>query len=84
MRKSLLISIFFLAIMVLFRSFSPDAEGSDGQPSANDHPLAAKAHDVFARVAAAADKPGDRYPTLVIAPEKVDIWAKSLKMVGLF
>ena len=64
---------------MLFRSFSPDVEASDGQSSANDHPLAAKAHDVFARVAAAADKPGDRYPTLVIAPEKIDIWAKSLE-----
>ncbi len=69
MRKSLLISIFLLTIMVLFRSFSHDAQGSDGRSSADDHPLAAKAHDVFARVAAAADKPGDRYPTLVIAPE---------------
>ena len=79
MRKSLLKSIFLLAILMLFRSFSPDVEASDGQSSANYHPLIAKAHDVFARVAAAADKPGDRYPTLVIAPEKDDIWAKSLE-----
>jgi len=79
MRKSLLISIFLLTIMVLFKSFSHDAQGSDGRSSADGHPLAAKAHDVFARVAAAADKPGDRYPTLVIAPDKVDIWAKCLE-----
>ena len=79
MRKSLLIPIFFLAIIVLFRFFSPLAEASDGQPTENHHPLAAKARDVFSRVAAAADKPGDRYPTLVIAPEKVQIWAKCLE-----
>ena len=79
MRKSFLKSIFLLAILMLFRSFSPDVEASDGQSSANDHPLIAKAHDVFARVAAAADKPGDRYPTLAIASEKDDIWAKSLE-----
>ena len=79
MRKSLLKSIFLLAILMLFRSFSLDVEASDGQSSANDQPLIAKAQAVFARVAAAADKPGDRYPTLVIAPEKDDIWAKSLE-----
>ena len=79
MRKSLLISIFFLAITVLFRFYSPLAEGSGGQPAEHHSPLAAKARDVFARVAAAADKPGDRYPTLVISPDKVQIWAKCLE-----
>ena len=78
MRKLLVISIYSLAILVLFTSFCPDAEGSQDKSSV-DQRLAAKAHEVFARVAAAADKPGDRYPTLVIAPEKVDIWAKCLE-----
>lgn len=79
MRKSLINWIFFLAILMLFRSFSLDVEASDGKSSAKDQPLIAKAQAVFARVAAAADKPGDRYPTLVIASEKDDIWAKSLE-----
>ena len=79
MRNVLLKLIFLLAIILLFRSFSFEVKASDGQSSANDQPLIAKAQAVFARVAAAADKPGDRYPTLVIASEKDDIWAKSLE-----
>ncbi len=78
MRQFLVISIYSLAVVVLLTSFSLDVDGSQDK-SSSEHPLAAKAHAVFARVAAAADKPGDRYPTLVIVPEKVEIWAKCLE-----
>jgi len=54
-----------------------------GSLSESDHPLAAKAHEVFERVTAAADKPGDRYPKLLIIPTTSDPWALCLKDGGI-
>lgn len=54
-----------------------------GSLTHNDHPLVAQAHEVFKRVAAAADKPGDRYPKLLIVPNKRDPWALCLKDGGI-
>jgi tetratricopeptide (TPR) repeat protein len=54
-----------------------------GSLAESDHPLVAQAHEVFAHVAAAADKPGDRYPRLLIVPSKKDPWALCLKDGGI-